>query len=116
MKINEIIKNPFVIAGSVGLLVFFYMKTQEKKKVIKIKEQPKDNKKLEQSVTKEKSNSQYDTLPKDFLKDVAKMDKEDIKHTINLNLGLAKRKNLSKIEKERLNLMLQYLKEKYAND
>lgn len=116
MKINEIIKNPFVLVGSVGLLVFFYMKSQEKKKVVKVKELPQENKKIEESVKEEKSNSKYDTLPKDFLKDVAKMDKEDIKHTINLNLGLAKRKDLSKIEKERLNLMLQYLKEKYDND
>ena len=117
MKIDELAKNPFVIAGAVGLLVYVFMKMQDKQKIVKVETPttlPVKNKADAEKKVVEDSTKKFDELPEDFFKDVEKMSKEEIKHTIKLNSGLSKRKNLKKEEKERINLMLQYLKENYA--
>tara|TARA_R100001440_G_scaffold23466_1_gene38259 strand:- start:191 stop:565 length:375 start_codon:yes stop_codon:yes gene_type:complete len=123
MKIKELFKNPFVIAGGVGLLVFLYMKREEQKRL-----KPKNcgcgkdpcetyGKKTETEVStdKEEKNADFEALPQDFLEDVAKMDKEELKTTIKLNQDLAKRKKLSRDERESIKLMMEYLKQEYAN-
>lgn len=117
MKINELVKNPFVIAGGVGLLVYVFMKMQDKKEIVKVETPTPTTRPMENIVVEEEvveKTSKFDGLPEDFFKDVEKMSKEEVRHTIKLNSGLAKRKNLKKGEKERINLMLQYLKESYA--
>jgi|TARA_R110000751_G_scaffold94864_1_gene185218 hypothetical protein len=117
MKVNELVKNPFVIAGGIGLLVYVFMKMQDKKEIVSVSTpttRPMENIEVEEKEVVEDTTSKFDGLPEDFFKDVEKMSKEEVKHTIKLNSGLAKRKNLKKAEKDRINLMLQYLKEKYA--
>ena len=114
MKINELLKNPFVIAGGVGLLVYLYMKNQQKKAIPKVSPKPDVEDKQEEKSVAEEPTSKFDGLPDDFFKDVEKMDKAEIKHTIKLNQGLAKRKNLKKEERENVKLMMQYLKQEYA--
>ena len=115
MKINNLIKNPFVIAGGIGLLVFIYMKMQDKKKALPTPtKEPAKEDKPKDDVAVEEPTSKFDGLPEEFFKDVEKMSKEELKHTIKLNSGLAKRKKMKKAEKENIKLMLQYLKEEYA--
>ncbi len=115
MKIKELLKNPFVVAGGVGLLVFLYMKREEQKKLVSKAETKEETKTEEVATEKEEENSDFDALPQDFLDDVAKMDKEELKKTIQLNQDLAKRKKLSKDERESIKLMMEYLKQEYAN-
>tara|TARA_B100001057_G_scaffold500373_1_gene615073 strand:+ start:9435 stop:9815 length:381 start_codon:yes stop_codon:yes gene_type:complete len=125
MKINELLKNPFVVAGGVGLLVFLYMKREEQKRL-----KPKNcgcgkdpcetyGKKTETEEVstdkEEEKDADFEALPQDFLEDVAKMDKEELKTTIKLNQDLAKRKKLSRDERESIKLMMEYLKQEYAN-
>ena len=115
MKVKELLKNPFVIAGGVGLIVYVYMKMQDRTKAIETPTpKPVEAVEVKEEVVTEEPTSKFDGLPEDFFKDVEKMDKEELKRTIKLNSGLAKRKKLKKAEKERINLMLEYLKEKYA--
>jgi hypothetical protein len=102
MKINELVKNPFIIAGGVGLLVYVFMKMQDKKKVVKVETPTTLPVKIKADAEKEvveESTTKFDELPEDFFKDVEKMSKEEIKHTMKLNSGLAKRQNLKKEKK-----------------
>ena len=116
MKINELLKNPFVVAGGVGLLVFLYMKREEQKKLISKTQTETETKEEEVATEKEEeTNADFEALPQDFLDDVAKMDKEELKTTIKLNKDLASRKKVSKEERESIKLMMEYLKQEYAN-
>jgi len=116
MKIKELLKNPFVVAGGVGLLVFLYMKREEQKKLVPKAETKEETKTEEVATEKEQDkNSDFDALPQDFLDDVANMDKEELKTTIKLNQDLANRKKLSRDERESIKLMMEYLKQEYAN-
>ena len=123
-KLKKYLENPLVLMGGIGLIVFAYMKWSESrttplvankvetpKEVDVVKEEVKEDVKEE---VKKESTSRFDGLPKDFFNDVKKMSGEELKHTIKLNKGLAKRKNLSEQEAGQIKLMLDYLSREYA--
>ena len=104
---NKYLKNPLVIFGTLG--VMFWLFTRKKKKeVIHTPEI------VEEVEEEEEEEENLDGLPQEFIKDVKKMDKKQIKNTLRTNQAMLKRANVDKEKKEMIVKMLDYLKSEYA--
>lgn len=103
------LKNPFVLAGIVGLGVYLYKRQQI------LSKNPKAEKSVEElqgEVSVEETDS-FDGVPTRLKKDVAKMDKKTLKRTIITNQKMLKRARISDKKRKQIQKALNYLKQEY---
>tara|TARA_Y100000004_G_C8848860_1_gene383838 strand:- start:348 stop:701 length:354 start_codon:yes stop_codon:yes gene_type:complete len=108
------LKNPFVLAGIVGLGVYLYKRQQI------LSKNPKAEKSVEElqgevsvEETDVEQTDSFDGVPTRLKKDVAKMDKKTLKRTIITNQKMLKRARISDKKREQIKKALNYLKQEY---
>lgn len=103
------LKNPYVLAGIVGLGVYIYKRQQI------LSENPKAEKSVEElqgEVSVEETDS-FDGVPTRLKKDVAKMDKKTLKRTIITNQKMLKRARVNDKKRKQIQNALKFLKQEY---
>ncbi|HAI44135.1 MAG TPA: hypothetical protein DCM40_41555 [Maribacter sp.] len=108
---TKYLKNPFVIAGIVGLAFYLYKRKQI------LSANPEASKPIEetgetQEVSVEETDS-FDGVPTRLKKDVSKMDKQTLKRTIITNQKMLKRARISDDKRKQIQKALDYLKREY---
>lgn len=105
---SEGYRKPLIALAVIGLAYYFYTRRQTQEAVKEINGESDIKKKAR--LAKE-GKIPDPSLPKEFIRDVKKMSKDEISHTIKANTQILNTSNLGAEEREAIKSMLRYLKE-----